>query len=77
MDIPIVAGRNFSRAFPTDTANAVLINETMARRFGWTDPIGKKFQFPNGDTLPFLSVVGVVRDFHQQSLYEPISYNFV
>ncbi len=73
MDIPIVAGRNFSRAFPTDTANAVLINETMARRFGWTDPIGKKFQFPNGDTLPFLSVVGVVRDFHQQSLYEPIA----
>jgi putative ABC transport system permease protein len=76
LGVPIVAGRNFSREFSTDTTNAVIVNETMVKRFGWADPIGKKFQFPSDggapDTLPFLLVIGVIKDFHQESLYEPI-----
>ncbi len=66
-------GRNFSYDYSTDTTNAVLINEAMAERFGWEEPIGKKFQFGTNDTLPIQLVVGVVKDFHQQSLYEPIA----
>ena len=45
----------------------------MAERFGWDEPIGKKFQRGTADTLPILRVVGVVKNFHQQSLYEPIA----
>lgn len=68
-----VAGRNFSRDFKTDTAEAVLVNEAMVKRFGWKDPIGRKFQFGTDDTLPMVRVVGVVKNFHQRSLYEPIA----
>ena len=73
LGVEIVAGRNFSRDFGTDTSSAVMVNASMVKRFGWTDPIGKKFQFGPVDTLPFVQVVGVVKDFHQQSLYEPIA----
>jgi putative ABC transport system permease protein len=44
----------------------------MVRRMGWENPIGKKFQTQGSDTLPFHKVVGVVRGFHQRSLYDPI-----
>ncbi|MEO1259022.1 MAG: ABC transporter permease [Bacteroidota bacterium] len=68
-----VAGRNFSSEYGTDSTNAVLINEAMVERFDWDDPIGKKFQAGTNDTLPYMLVIGVVKNFHQRSLYEPIS----
>lgn len=68
-----VAGRNFSLEHSTDSTAAVLVNEAMVSRMGWKDPIGRKFQFGTDDTLAFLRVIGVVRNFHQRSLYEPIA----
>ncbi len=73
LGVEFAAGRNFSMEYGTDSTNAVLINEAMAERFGWDEPIGKKFQFGTNDTLDIQRVVGVVKNFHQQSLYEPIS----
>ncbi len=73
MGMKIVEGRNFSRDFPTDTA-AALVNESMVARMQWDDPIGKRFSFIGDDDDPgaTLTVVGVVQDYHQQSLYSPI-----
>ena len=73
LGVEFVAGRNFSSEYGTDSTNAVLINEAMAQRFNWEDPIGKKFQLGTNDSLPYNLVVGVVKNFHQRSLYEPIS----
>ena len=73
MNIEFIAGRNFSREFGTDSTLAAIVNESMVKRMGWTDAIGKRIQFQGNDTLPFARVIGVVKDFHQQSLYEPIS----
>ncbi len=73
LEIPFVAGRNFSREFGTDTTLAAIVNEAMVERMGWQDPLGKRIQFQGNDTLPMARVIGVVKDFHQQSLYEPIS----
>ncbi len=73
LGVKFVAGRNFSTEFGTDSTKAVLINEAMAERFGWKEPIGKKFQLGTRDTLPYREVVGVVKNFHQRSLYEPIT----
>ncbi len=73
LGIPFVEGRNFSPEFGTDSTLAAVINESMVARMGWDDPIGKKVQFQGNDTLPMATVIGVVKDFHQQSLYEPIS----
>ncbi len=73
MGMKIVGGRNFSRDFPTDTA-AALVNQAMVARMQWDDPVGKRFSFIGDDEGPgaTFTVVGVVQDYHQQSLYSPI-----
>jgi putative ABC transport system permease protein len=73
-DFEIVAGRAFSRDFPSDTLNAVVINETMVRNMGWTleSAIGKRVQSLDGDER----VIGVVRDFNAMSLRNPLN-NFI
>jgi putative ABC transport system permease protein len=75
MGMKITRGRDFSRDVFSDTIYAVLVNEAMVKRMGWTDPIGKKFVLeqagPNNTDLE-KRVVGVVKDYHQNSLYEEI-----
>jgi putative ABC transport system permease protein len=73
LGIEVVKGRNFSLDYPSDTSLAVMVNEAMVRRMSWTDPIGKKVNLRGDESLPSARVVGVVKDFHQQSLYDPIS----
>ncbi len=73
--LDIVQGRSFSREFSTDSTLAVLANEAMVRRMGWEEPIGKRIKFYSGeaqDTIPFMKVVGVIKDYHHRSLYNPI-----
>jgi putative ABC transport system permease protein len=45
----------------------------MVKSFGWNNPIGKKVKFPGDTTAFYFEVVGVVKDFNQKSLYNPIS----
>jgi ABC-type antimicrobial peptide transport system permease subunit len=67
MGIDLVSGRTFARDFGTDTSN-VLINETAARAMGLEDPIGQSISLWDRDGV----IIGIVKDFHMQSLYEPI-----
>jgi putative ABC transport system permease protein len=75
MGMTIGQGRDFSRDVASDTTYAVLVNESMVSRMAWKDPIGKKFVFqgqgPNNTDLE-RRVVGVVKDYHQNSLYDAI-----
>jgi putative ABC transport system permease protein len=66
LKIPVVKGRNFSDAYPTDTVNGALVNETFVRNAGWTNPIGQVVLFGPDSTR--LQVVGVVKDYHFESL---------
>ena len=74
----LVAGRNFSPDMPTDS-NAVVINETAAKLYGFEDPIGQKifggpnFNPQNGEPLETKTIIGVVKDFHYESLRQNIS----
>ncbi len=78
--IELAAGRNFSPRFPTDaqsgddpqSARGVILNEEAARRMGWTDPIGRQVVQIFGDERIYLTVVGVVKDFHFSSLRSAI-----
>lgn len=72
MGMELTAGRYFSREYSTDSTQAVMVNEAMVKRMAWDDPIGRRVRFSSNDTLPFLRVIGVVKDFHQASLYDPI-----
>jgi putative ABC transport system permease protein len=71
LQIPLIAGRNFSKDFPGDSTNSVLVNEEFAREAGWKNPLGKTVDFINGSACK-LTVVGIVKDFHFESLKEKI-----
>lgn len=71
LGINITKGRNFSGL--SDTLRSIVVNEKLVEHFNWDEPIGKKVRFP-GDTSSFyLEVVGVIKDFNQKSLYNPIA----
>lgn len=75
----LVAGRYFSREFPSDSS-AVILNESAVVAFGWEDPIGKNVMQSTPDGFIPMQVVGVVKDFHFESLRDeirPLLINFV
>lgn len=68
--IELIHGRNFSREFSTDAEKGLIINETVAKRMEWENPVGKKFptyMLRNGE------VIGVVKDFHFQTMHHHIA----
>jgi putative ABC transport system permease protein len=72
LGMTIVQGRNFSRDVISDTTYAVLVNEAMVKRMTWQNPLGKKFMIYGEQGAVERRVVGVVKDYHQNSLYDPI-----
>ncbi len=68
-NMQIIAGRNFSTEFPTDHTGAFLINETGMKALEWDNPIGKELRLLGNRKG---RIVGVVKDFHIQSMYQPI-----
>ncbi|HTF31055.1 MAG TPA: ABC transporter permease [Flavitalea sp.] len=64
-------GRNFS-GLP-DTLRSIIVNEQMIKEFGWKSSVGKRVKFPGDTSGRYLEVVGVVKDFNQKSLYNPIT----
>ena len=64
LEMNVLSGRNFSPAMATDS-QAVVINQTMARKFGFENPIGQRIT--NGFD-PTFHVIGVVEDFHFESV---------
>ncbi|MEO6456334.1 MAG: FtsX-like permease family protein, partial [Ginsengibacter sp.] len=71
LNISIVKGRNFLNL--GDTLHSILVNEAMAKHFAWVEPLGKRVKFPGDTSANYLEVVGVVKDFNQKSLYNPIA----
>ncbi len=70
--VDLAAGRNFSKSIPTDDSLAFIINETAARKIGWkTNEEGINQDFLYGGTKGKL--IGVVKDFHFESLHQEIS----
>lgn len=73
--IEIKEGRDFSKDFPSDSS-AILLNEAAVARLGWDDPIGEKLSTYGGSqenpTVETYTVIGVVKNFHFQSLRNSI-----
>lgn len=72
LKIQLLQGRNFSKDFPSDSTNSVLINESFAKKAGWKDPIGKTVNFWYDNAKKY-TVIGVVKDYHYQSLNQKIN----
>ena len=67
MGMQMKEGRSFSRSFGGDSTNIVL-NETAVKVMGLKNPVGGTIQ-KSGKNM---QVIGVVKDFHFESLHEPI-----
>jgi putative ABC transport system permease protein len=68
----MAAGRNFSKEMGTDATEAFIINETAASRIGWDSPdeaVGQGFGYAGRKGR----IIGVVKDFHFESLHHEIS----
>ncbi|MGF7217243.1 putative ABC transport system permease protein [Spirosoma lacussanchae] len=70
LGIHLIGGRNFSPAFGSDSSG-MLLNEAAVKILGFKDPIGQRvWRFDNSDgkTRKMYTVIGVVKNFHFESL---------
>ena len=70
MGIPVVKGREFTRE-DIGGNPVVMINEALANRFFKDmDPIGRRLKPGFGQNLPFLTIIGVLKDVKQGGVAE-------
>jgi putative ABC transport system permease protein len=77
LGMELIAGRGFSRDFPTDEKEAFVINETQMRELGIRDPekaIGKRLQWKiwGKDSVRNGEIIGVLKDFNYRTLREKV-----
>ncbi|MBK9176159.1 MAG: ABC transporter permease [Flavobacteriales bacterium] len=72
LGVELAAGRYFDPAIPSDRDNAVMVNESAVKAFGWQDPLAEKIYIPGDSVSQELTVIGVLKDFHYTSLHTPI-----
>lgn len=70
LGIGLLAGREFDPAYPADSADKVIITESMAKMLGEKEPVGKSFQTDEGGAR--YQVIGLIPDFHLYSLENEI-----
>ncbi|HEV8284617.1 MAG TPA: ABC transporter permease [Chitinophagaceae bacterium] len=75
LNIKPAAGRLFSKDFPGDTSNNIIVNERAIKEIGFSsapEAVGSKVHFDwRGRTFSY-TIIGVVKDFHFQDLHVPI-----
>ena len=69
----ILSGRGFSKEFTADS-NSIVLNEAALKEFGYdvTTAVGKKIYFDFQGTHNTMEIVGVVKNFNFESLYNSI-----
>jgi len=65
LGVEVVEGRSFERERRTDST-AVVINEAAAELLRWQDPVGHTIS--TGDSTQVYDVIGMVDDFHYESM---------
>lgn len=69
LGIDMAEGRTFSQDFATDAEQAYIVNQELVRQMEMQEPVGKRFAFWE----EWGTIVGVVKDFHFQSLHNKIN----
>ena len=66
LGIKMLKGRDFQEDIPGDTLTGVVINEALAKRMNWSNPIGKRVVL--GDYING-RVIGLMKDYHYTGMY--------
>jgi ABC-type antimicrobial peptide transport system permease subunit len=69
LGVEFAEGRTFSREHGTDTS-AIIFNEAAIRVMGFKEPLGKVIKLWDEYNL---EIIGVVKDFHFQSLHDVVN----
>lgn len=69
-DMEMADGRFFSRDFPADSGG-IVINEAAVGLFNFDDVLGRTVSFGGREGQAF-RVIGIIRDFHYESLHQEI-----
>lgn len=72
LKIPLIAGRNFSTAFPADFTQSVIVNESFVKAAKWKNPVDETIKIL-GSSNETYHVIGVVKDYHFASLTKKIT----
>ncbi len=76
MKIPLLEGRYFEKGNASDSTKGYIINEAAAKFFGWNkSALGRRIYIVNDiepDPNKIGQVIGVVKDFHFQSVHNAI-----
>ncbi len=64
----IVDGRSYSKEFPTDATEAIMVNEEAVKAMGMESPIGRRLSIGNNN----FKIIGVVKNYHFRSLRQEI-----
>ncbi len=79
LGLKVIAGRDFSRDFPSDEKSAFIVSESAAKMLGHSDPkdaIGHELEWDRWDAPDSVKegkVIGVVKDIHLNSLQDNIT----
>jgi len=69
--IELLEGRNFQKGSQSDVKYSYLLNESAVKALGWESGVGKQFEVQmSGSEMG--QVIGVVKDFHFQTLHREI-----
>ncbi|MEZ0610784.1 ABC transporter permease [Fibrella sp. WM1] len=66
LNIKLLAGRDFNRAYAADSSRRVIVTQSLARQMGVANPVGTLL----GDDADKLQIIGVVPDFRLYSVAE-------
>jgi putative ABC transport system permease protein len=72
LGLNLIEGRSHSKSFSTDES-AILINESLMKKLGWKSAVGKKIYSEWGVDSTAYRIIGVVEDFHFESLHSEVS----
>jgi len=72
LKMEMAEGRSFSREYPSDASSGFIVNESAVKAMEIESPIGKRFAFEERQGWREGTIIGVVKDFHFQSLRSEI-----
>lgn len=70
LGIELVEGRNFDKDNSADETRSIIVNESFVKEFDLENPIGARI--PNDNFMDHV-IIGVVKDFHIESLHVEIA----
>ena len=72
VDFELLEGRKFDKNLQTDIDQSIIVNETLMREFGWTSISNKYLKFKSQDSEKEYSVIGVVKDFYYNGVWQKV-----